>query len=355
LAFQVFGAMDPATTKAHATADDPWAFDWYRKNANPSGPYILTKWEPGVEYVFEPNPNYWQGPGFFQNSKVIAKVVPSPEDRELLLKKGDIDLALGLPFKDIDALKADPNVKVKAIHYTRLFYLGMNNKIPPFDNVKVRQAISYGIPYQTILDKVLYGYGQRAYSPIPKGMPTHNPSFWNYETDTKKTAQLLKEAGVSNLKLELSVRQSIPWDVDAAVWIQASLAEAGVEVTVNRLTDADFFDKLYKHQLPFFIHDWYSWGNDPAYQLTFLLKCGAFTNFADYCNPRVDELIQQATWTVDPAARQKLMDEAQQIIVSEAPWAYLHQPDWIVAMSKNFYGFAKLDDLCLRFAYMGKK
>ncbi|MGB9593365.1 MAG: ABC transporter substrate-binding protein, partial [Anaerolineae bacterium] len=79
LAFQVFGAMDPATTKAHATAEDPWAFDWYRKNANPSGPYILTKWEPGVEYVFEPNPNYWKGPDFFQNSKVIAKVVPSPE------------------------------------------------------------------------------------------------------------------------------------------------------------------------------------------------------------------------------------------------------------------------------------
>lgn len=355
LAFQVFGAMDPATTKAHATAEDPWAFDWYRKNANPSGPYVLTKWEPGVEYVFEPNPNYWQGPDFFQNSKIIAKVVPSPEDRELLLKKGDIDLALGLPFKDVDALKADPNVKVKAIHYTRLFYLGMNNKIPPFDNVKVRQAISYGIPYQTILDKVLYGYGQRAYSPIPKGMPLHNPSFWNYETDTAKTAQLLKEAGVSNLKLELSVRQSIPWDVDAAVWIQASLAEAGVEVTVNRLTDADFFDKLYQHQLPFFIHDWYSWGNDPAYQLTFLLKCGAFTNFADYCNPRVDELIAQATWTVDQEARKKMLDEAQQIIVSEAPWAYLHQPDWIVAMSKNFYGFAKLDDLCLRFAYMGKK
>ncbi|MBC7258161.1 MAG: ABC transporter substrate-binding protein [Chloroflexi bacterium] len=355
LAFQVFGAMDPATTKAHATAEDPWAHDWYRKNANPSGPYILTKWEPGVEYVFEPNPNYWQGPDFFQNSKVIAKVVPSPEDRELLLKKGDIDLALGLPFKDIDALKADPNVKVKAIHYTRLFYLGMNNKIPPFDNVKVRQAISYGIPYQTILDKVLYGYGQRAYSPIPKGMPLHNPSFWNYETDTAKTAQLLKEAGVSNLKLELSVRQSIPWDVDAAVWIQASLAEAGVDVTVNRMTDADFFDKLNKHELPFFIHDWYSWGNDPAFQLTFLLKCGAFTNYADYCNPRVDELIEQATWTVDQAARQKMLDEAQQIIVSEAPWAYLHQPDWIVAMNKDFYGFAKLDDLCLRFAYMGKK
>ena len=158
LAFQVFGAMDPATTEANATAEDEWAFDWYRKNANPSGPYLLTEWKPGVEYVFEPNPNYWQGADFFKNSKVIVKVVPSPEDRELLLKKGDIDLALGLPFKDVAALKADPNVQVKAIEYTRLFYLGMNNKITPFDNVKVRQAISYGIPYKTIIDKVLYGY-----------------------------------------------------------------------------------------------------------------------------------------------------------------------------------------------------
>lgn len=355
LTFQVFGAMDPATTEANATEEDEWAFDWYRKNSNSSGPYILTKWEPGVEYVFEPNPNYWQGPDFFQNSKVIAKVVPSPEDRELLLKKGDIDLALGLPFKDIDDLKEDPNVNVKTIEYTRLFYLGMNNKIPPFDNQKVRQAVSYAIPYQTIIDKVLYGYAQRAYSPIPVGMPTHNPSFWNYETDVEKAEELLKEAGVSDLNVELAVRQSIPWDVDAAVWIQSSLAEAGVNMTINRMTDADFFDKLNKHELPFFIHDWYSWGNDPAYQLTFLQKCDAFTNYADYCNPRVDEIIEEVTWTVDPDKRQELMDEAQKIIVEEAPWAYLHQPNWVVATNKDFTGFAKVDDLCLRFGYMGKK
>ena len=72
LAFQVFGAMDPATTAEHATAEDEWAFDWYRQNANPSGPYQITKWEPGVEYVFEPNPNYWQGPDYFQNSSVCV-------------------------------------------------------------------------------------------------------------------------------------------------------------------------------------------------------------------------------------------------------------------------------------------
>jgi ABC-type transport system substrate-binding protein len=49
-----------------------------------------------------------------------------------------------------------------------------------------------------------------------------------------------------------------------------------------------------------------------------------------------------------------MMDQAQKIIVEEAPWAFLYQPDWVVGVSKKFTGFAKLDDLCLRFAYMGK-
>jgi peptide/nickel transport system substrate-binding protein len=356
LAFQVFGAMDPETTRTHATDEDPWAFDWYHENANSSGPYIITKWEPGVEYVFEPNPNYWQGPDYFQNSKVIAKVVPSPEDRESLLKQGDIDLALGLPFKDVDVLKADPNVKVYTIEYTRLFYLGMNNKIPPFDDQKVRQAISYAIPYDAIIHEALYGYAQRATSPIPKGMPSHADEFWNYDTDLNKARALLAEAGFSDgFDVELAVRLSIPWDVDAAVQIQSSLAKIGVNVTINKMTDADFFGKLNNHALPFFIHDWYSWGNDPAFQLTFLLKCGAFTNYADYCNERVDQLIDEVTWTVDEAEREELMREAQKIIVEEAPWAFLHQPDWIVAVGKDFTGFAKVDEATLRFAFMGKK
>jgi len=355
LSFQVFGALDPATTKAHATADDPWAFDWYHKNANPSGPYTITKWESGVEYDFEPNPNYWQGPNYFKNSKVVVKVIPAPEDRELLLKKGDVDLALGLPFKDLSALKADPNVKVYDIKYTRLFYLGMNNKIAPFDNMKVRQAVSYAVPYDTIIKQSMYGFAQRATSPIPVGMPTHNGSFWHYDTDLAKAKAALNDAGMpQGFSIDLSVRQSIPQDADAAVWIQANLAKIGVTVTINKMTDADFFDKLNKHQLPFFIHDWYSWGNDPAYQLSFLLKGGAFTNYADYSNKTVDELIEKVTWTVDAGERQKLMDQAQQIIVDEAPWAFLYQPDWVVAVNKNFTGFAKLDDLCLRFAPMGK-
>jgi len=355
MAFNPLGALDEATVEEHATADDEWAAEWLRRNANPNGPYMITEWEQGVQYVFEPNPNYWQGEDYFQNSKVIVRVVPSPEDRELLLRQGDIDLALGLPYKNVDDLQADPNVKVYPIEYTRLFYLGMNNNLPPFDNKALRQAISYAVPYDTLIEEVFYGYAQKATSPIPVGMPTHTDEFWPYDTDLDMAADKLEEAGFADgLDVNLAVRMSIPWDVEAATWIQSSLAEVGIDVTIDRLPDAQFFEQLNAHQLPFFIHDWYSWGNDPSYQLSFLLKCGQFTNYADYCNERVDELIETTAWSLDPAVREAGMREAQEIVIDDAPWAFLYQPDWIVAVNKDFYGFAMLDDLCLRFAHMGK-
>jgi len=355
MAFSPLGAIDELTIEEYGTADDEYAMEWMRTNANSSGPYTITEWEPGVQYVFEPNPNYWQGEDYFENSKVIVRVVPSPEDRELLLKQGDIDLALGLPYKDVEDLQADPNVKVYDIEYTRLYYLGMNNNLPPFDNKDLRQAISYAVPYDTLIEEVFYGYAQKATSPIPIGMPTHTDEFWPYDTDLDMAREKLEDAGYADgLDVELAVRMSLPWDVEAATWIQSSLAEIGVNLTINRMPDAQFFEQLNGHQLPFFIHDWYSWGNDPSYQLSFLLKCGQFTNYADYCNERVDELIETTAWSLDPDVREAGMQEAQEIIIDDAPWAFLYQPNWIVAVNKDFYGFAMLDDLCLRFAPMGK-
>ncbi|HUW14775.1 MAG TPA: ABC transporter substrate-binding protein [Anaerolineae bacterium] len=354
IAFKIVGAVDQATIEEHATADDPTAAEWLRTNANPSGPYVITEWSPGVQYVFEPNPNYWQGPDFYQNSKVIMRVVPSAEDRELLLRSGDVDLAMGLPYKDIDDLEADPNVKVYPVRYQRTYYAAMNNNIPPFDNKLLRQALSYAVPYDTIIEEVFYGYAQQATSPIPKGMPTHTDDF-GYEYDLDKARELLAEAGYADgLDLELAVRMSVPWDVEAATWIQSSFAEIGVNLTINRLVDAEYAEKQKAHELPFYIHDWHSWGNDPSYQLSFLMKCGQATNYADYCNERVDELIETAAWSIDPEVREPGMYEAQQIIMEDAPWLLLYQPDKIYAVSKDFTGLVLLDTYNLQFAYMGK-
>ena len=74
----------------------------------------------------------------------------------------------------------------------------MNSKVKPFNNVKVRQAISYAVPYKTIISQVLQGFGRQLTSPIPFGTPTHTDKYFVYNTNIAKAKQLLKQAGYPN-------------------------------------------------------------------------------------------------------------------------------------------------------------
>jgi peptide/nickel transport system substrate-binding protein len=356
IGFQVFGAISKATAAAHATADDPWAENWFRTHSNSSGPYSITEWNAGVQYTFEPNPNFWRGPDFFQNSGAIFRVVPEAATREQLLRAGDVDVALGIPFGDLADLSTDPNITVHAIPTTRIYYLGMNNNVAPFDDARVRQAVSMAVPYDAIIENVIYGYGVQPKSPVSVGMEGYTDEFWTYGgNDLEAARALLVDAGYPDgFQIELTVPQELQTSVDTATWIQAGLAEIGINVTINAVPTAQFGELEYSHELPFFIEQWYSWGNDPFYQLTFDLKCDAFTNLVRYCNPEVDQLIEQGTYSRDPEERAQLIRRAQEIIVGEAPWAFLYQPDWIVATRANVSGIALFNDLTLRYAYLGK-
>jgi peptide/nickel transport system substrate-binding protein len=353
-AFSVIPAMDEATSKQNATTDDPWGTTWYKTNVMGSGPYILKEWKPGEQYVVEPNPDFWRGADYYQNSQIIVKLIPNPQDRELLLKSGGIDLTIGIPYKDVDTLKTDPNVNILEIPYSRVRYLGMNNKIAPFDNVKVRQAVMYAVPYDTILQKAVYGHGRPAKSIVPSDFPSSDQTYWPYNTDPAKAKQLLAEAGVSNLSTELDIRLSIPEDVESATWIQSALADVGITVTVNKMTDAEFFDKLNKHQLPMFIHDWYSWLPDAYYQFNWLATCGQATNYVDYCNPKLDELFKAGLYEQDQQKRSDISVQMQHMWLDDAPWAPLYHPNWIIGTSSKFTGFVKDFALMLQYAQMGK-
>jgi peptide/nickel transport system substrate-binding protein len=271
-------------------------------------------------------------------------------------------VALGVAFADLEALEADENVNVNAIHTTRLYHLGMNNAVAPFDNELVRQAVSMAIPYDAIIDNVILGYGQQPRSPVSVGMEGYTDAHWNYgDGDMDAARALLEEAGYPDgFEVDLTIPQEDQSRVDAATWIQSGLAEIGITVNINAVPAGEYagllnaLDDNGQHPLPFFIQEWYSWGNDPFYQLTFNLKCGAFTNYVNYCNPEVDGIIEAGTFSRDPEERAALLDRVQQVIVEEAPWAYLYQPDWIVATGADVTGIALFDDLTLRYGYLGR-
>jgi peptide/nickel transport system substrate-binding protein len=348
--------LDPKVVQPHETAKDPYAHDWLSSNIDGTaqGPFVLDSWQHGSQWVLKANPNYYgQKP---KVDTVIFKIIPNASSRLALLKSGAVDIAYDLPLKDIKALQGDSNVQVVRYPSRFVVFLGMNSKVKPFDNVKVRQAISYAVPYKTILDQVLQGYGRQLTSPIPFGTPTHTDKYFVYKTDIDKAKELLKQAGYPNgFKVTLDVASGVDEGQETAVWVQQALKPIGIDVQIQQLPGANFTSRLQKHQLGFFFfNNWISINNDPFYHLFWLFRsdCCDYTN---YDNKSVWKAIDNNLLSDNASKRAASADTVQKQIMKDAPWVFLYQPDFVLAMRKNVHGYVYYSsDRFTRYKFISK-
>ncbi len=341
------GVTQEKAVRAHATADDPWATKWLKTNDAGGGPFALERWTPGAEIVLRRNDHYWAGPAKLR--QIVFKVVPEAATRTLLLRQGAVDIATELPFQDVLALQSDPNVQVLSFPSTIVKYLAMNFKTPPFDQVKVRQAIAYAVPYETILKEVVKGFGRQLKGLAPEGMPTADASLWHYATDPARARQLLAEVGLAGgFKTTLTVRAGFPADEQIAVWVQSALRPLGVDVAIEKLPLAGFTDRMRKKDMAFFVHEWLSINNDPFYHYFWLAQPGC-CNYANYENPQVTGLIKEYMLTTDQTARAEASRKVQQLFMDDAGWVFLYQPDVIVTMRKTVKGYVYYPDRYTRY------
>jgi peptide/nickel transport system substrate-binding protein len=348
--------LDPKVVQAHKSSSDPYAHSWLGSNIDGTaqGPFMLESWQHGSQWVLAKNPNYYgQEP---KVDKVTFKIIPNASSRLALLKRGAVDIAYDLPLKDIKALQTSSDVKV--IRYPSRFvvFLGMNSKVKPFDNVKVRQAIAYAVPYKTIISQVLQGYGRQLTSPVPFGTPTHTDKYFVYKTDYTKAKQLLAQAGYPNgFTTTLDVASGVDEGTETAVWVQQSLRKIGIKLRIQQLPGANFTSRLQKHQLGFFFfNNWISINNDPFYHLFWLFRsdCCDYTN---YDNKKVWQAIDSNLLSSDMAKRAAAAEAVQKQIMSDAPWVFLYQPDFVLAMRKNVHGYVYYSsDRFTRYKYLSK-
>jgi peptide/nickel transport system substrate-binding protein len=348
--------LDPKVVDQHKTKADPFAHDWLSTHVGGTaqGPYQLQSWSSGSQWVLTANPNY-RGPAP-KISKIIFKVIPDPSTRYQLLQSGSVDIAFGLPLKDIQKAKGNPDIRIVNEPSRNIVFLGMNSQTKPFDNVKVRQAIDYAVPYDTIIKQVLLGYGQKMTSPIPLGTPMHTDKFNVYKTDLAKAKSLLAQAGLPNgFSTTLQVASGNDQGKQTAIWVQQSLKQIGVKVTINQLPGATYNSRLQKHQLGFFFfNNWISINNDPFYHLYWLFDSDC-CNYTNYDNQQVKALIDKNLLSNDQAARSADALKVQQMIMNDAPWAFLYQPNYVVAMRSNVKGYTYFPaDTFTRYQYLSK-
>lgn len=352
LSSQVVSILSKAVGEANATAEDEWASEYWRNNLSANGAYTLKSWNRGEGWELAPNPRYYRA-GLPKNGGVVFRVVADPQERLNLLRTGTLNVAYDIPTKDAVGIRDGDaeTARLVSVPSPWAFALAFTNTVKPLDDKRVRQALSYAVPYDDIIANVMHRLARLSKGPVPPGMSTHDPSIWGYQTDLAKAKQLLEAAGHGDgFSSTIEVLIGRPEDEQAATLIQANFREIGVNVDVAKLSEAQYQDHRVKGTAPMQIVEWFSWVNDPFYHLFFnYLSTNAGTNSARYANKRVDKLITDGLYEIDEAKRASMSAEAQKLIIDDAPWAFLFVRDFYAAVSANFRDFPIWPDLNPRF------
>lgn len=220
----------------------------------------------------------------------------------------------------------------------------------------MRQAISYAIPYDQLINDVMYGQAKEMKSAVASNTPGFTDAGYVYEYNLDKAKELLKEAGYAEgFSFDFTLGSGFDdWEYDA-VLIQAELAKIGVKMNINKVARAQFLEQQKDGNLVSYISKWTSFVNDPGYHLGFLLYGQGSSNYIHYNNAEVNQLWEEAGAEPDQAKRNELYMKAQEIITTEAPWAYLYEYNRVVGMNNKVSGYVYYPDEVLRFYPLSKE
>jgi peptide/nickel transport system substrate-binding protein len=346
LAVTVPCVVNSELVKKNASEKDPWGLEYTKQQTAGSGAYKLTKWTAGSEVVMERNED-WVGGPLPKIRRVIWRMVPQAGNRRALLERGDADISYELPFKDFQEMKANGKLNVVSLPFSNgIQYIGMNVTKPPFDNPKVRQAVAYALPYQKIMDAVLFNlanpmFGAAADKPTEVAWPQPH----KYATDIEKARALMAEAGQAN-----GFETTISFDLNFAgvneplcILVQESLGQIGIKCTINKVPGANWRTELTKKEMPLFTNVFSGWLDYPEY---FFYWCyhgnNSIFNTMSYKSPDMDKLIdgaRLAAATGDTAAYETDVKGFVDLAFADIPRIPLYQPFVNVAMQKNVSGY----------------
>ncbi len=342
MAVPVASIYNATLAKKNATDKDPWAAEWLKTNAAGGGAYKVVSFKPGQELVFERFDDWKSGP-LPKIKRIIQRDVPSAGNRRALLQRGDIDITYSLPPKDFADFKGDKGkVKVHSLPVENaLFYLGMSVNKPPFNNLKLRQAIAYAIPYDKIFDAAFYGRGVKMSGGANAAKTPVWPQKHGYTTDLAKAKALMAESGVAPFETTLSYDLgSATVGEPTAILVQEALAQLGIKLTLNKVPGANWRAALLKKDMPMILNRFGGWLNYPEY---FFFWCyhgqNAVFNTMSYQNPVMDKLITNARFAESKPLYDGMVKDMITLAHEEVPRIPLVQPMMDVAMQPNISGY----------------
>lgn len=348
IASSLYGAWIVSPAALDAAAEDEAYFE--AGLAAGTGPYTLAEYQPDAEVVLSQNPDYWAGwddAAHFEN--VVVQIVSDEVIQEQMLRAGEVDLALRLPPSSYDDFAADPAYDVR-VEATPFNYVGFLNVLrEPLDDVRVRQAISYAVPYADIIEVGVEGLGTQARGPVPKGIYPYSEDVPQYTYDPERARELLAEAGHEDgftLRLTYAAENAVQRNF-APVFADA-LADVGITVEIEPMLFNQQWAMARENpaeaQDIFFLLYWPTYsdaGSDNLWSM-FRSSEAPFFNLSYWENERFDALVDEAiTLTgTDRDAAQDLYIEAMTLLVEQAPALFFMDVGTWYAIPQHVGGFA---------------
>lgn len=291
-------------------------------NPNGTGPYTLAEWRRGDQMVFQRNENYWGDPAI--PATLVFRWGTESAQRLVELQAGTVDGIDGVGADDFATVEDDPNLQLALRNGTNIFYVGMNNAFPPFDNERVRQAFAMGIDRQRLVDNFYPPGSSVATQFMPPSIFGYSEGQDWYPYDPEQAKQILEEEGVlpgfkTTITYRDVVRSYLPNPGIVAQDIQAQLADLGVEAEIVVMESGSFLTEANAGTIDGF--HLLGWGADYPDATNFLdyhFGPGASAQFGTGFQDIWDALKEGST-KAKPEDRQPFYDTANELIKQHVP------------------------------------
>src|ERR671919_618224 len=325
LAAGVGSVVDQKVAMEHEV-DGDLGYDWLKTNSAGSGPFSLRGWKPNESVVLDAQSSRYGTPAM---ERVIIRHVSEPGTQRLLLEKGDADIARNLNADQIAGLEGNQDIRIHTDPKATMIYLQVNMRDPVLSKPKVREALRYLVDYQGMVDSFLRGQFKVHQSFWPSGFfasLTETP----FALDVAKAKALLAEAGhPDGFAVELDAFNSSPY-IDMAQAIQATMAEAGIEVSILQAERRAVYTKHRARQSQMILTHWSPDYLDPH------SNADAFASNLDnsdeaaltgviawrgaWDTPENTELTAAARQELDAAKREEMYLELQRNLQQDSPF-----------------------------------
>lgn len=308
----------------------------YGMNPVGTGPYKLESWKKGDRITLVRNEDYWgEKPNI---EKIVMRSVPESNSRTIALESGDVDIAFEISPVDIKRLEDNPNINVTRDFTSSTTYLGINTSKEKLKDKKVRQALWHALDVPTIHEAAWHGVGSVPKAPMAPSILYAADDLPQYEFNPEKAKQMLEEAGVKDLKLDIWTNE-LQQRQDMAQMVQAYLAAIGVQSEIKVLEWGAYLSGLEERNHDLFLLGWSASVPDPDVCLTGVFATDAPSNYSYFSSPKLDELLAKGRTLENGDERKQVYRDAQMEIIDQVPWIFMHVDEKVIGTQKNVKNF----------------